>query len=180
MCIEMIINWISGQLSSINVPTVLMSMVGNWLINNSLQKRQAKLDKDLEATKAKFQQDIQNHCLQAQLKAATLYKIYPELSSIFREAYGSVYQAFYHGGPFVEKAIRTCRYPLTQIFAKHSILLDPDLSEKCIKAKDALIEASNASLRNLDEKEKEAYIENIDQQVNALCDIMRSELFGKN
>lgn len=185
MYIEMIINWISGQLSSINVLTVLTSIGGSWILrefidwrkNISLQKQYAKMQQDLEVIKVKCQQEIQTHYLKTQLEVTSKYKIYPELSSVFREACASIHDAFFRGGGFVTQAQKLCCFSVNQIVSKHFIFLDEDLLKKCIEIKDALIEAI-VDLDTLNEDQKKVSFDNIGQQVDALCNMIRAKLIN--
>jgi hypothetical protein len=186
-------DWIIDQVKHLNLLTLLISIGGSWFlqaifdwikrrnlqkqqasIEESLQQLKAKIDCDLEATKVRYQKEIQAHYFETQLQVKTLFEAYPDLHLALKETEGLVYQTVYHSIAFKDEAHRSwCS--LTQKLSKHSLFLDDDLRTKCIAAKDVLILAIQ-TCSNMDEKAKDALITDIHQKTDSVSNLMRSRL----
>jgi hypothetical protein len=186
-------DWIMSQISHINIPTVLASIGGSWVIrelvdwlkrrnlqtweadmHKKLQSQKAEIDHQLEITKTGCQRDIQTHYLQTQLKTASLYKAYPELHWALKEAEGSVYQLFYHSTGRQDETYRVwCA--LTKKLAEHTLFLNDTLRDACTVAKDLLMEGIR-SYASMDDATKEALMDSIHEKVNVVTNLMRVQL----
>ncbi len=193
----MLTDWIIEQITSINLPTIVVSMGGSWGLRElvdwlkrrdlqtqqadmqkNLQLQKAEIDRELEITKAKCQREMQIDYLQTQLKTASLYKAYPELHWAFKEAEGSVYQLFYHSSGRQDETYKVwCG--LTQKLAKHSLFLDEKLRLTCVTAKDALMSAIR-SYDSIDTDEaKDVLMSDIHTQVDAVTTLMQAKLLDE-
>lgn len=184
-------NWMVNQMLQVNLPTVLVSVCGSWglrefvdwlkrrnlqdqqaKIQEGLQLKKAEIDKDLENTKAKYQQEIQGHYLMTQLKATSFYKAYPELHWALKEAEGAVYQLFFHSFGDQKKTYKIwC--DLTQKLAEHSLFLDDALRDACIVAKDTLMEGILSHV-SMDENAKKCLMQVIHEQIDAITNLFKA------
>ncbi len=186
-------NWVLGQILSVNIPTVFVSLgsswglreLVDWIKNRNLQTQQgevqkylqsqkAEIDRQLEITKSEYQRDIQTHYLQTQLKTASLYKAYPELHWALKETEGSVYQLFYHSIGRQDETHRVwCS--LTKKLAEHSLFLDDALRDACVVAKDLLMDGIR-SYASMDKEAKDSLMDSIHKKVEVVSNLMRARL----
>lgn len=187
------IYWIINQLTNINIPTILLSIVGSWgakelvdwikqrnlqalqaNMQKELQSQKAEIDRELEITKTKFQRELQTQYLQTQLKISSLFKVYPELHVAFKETEGAVYQLFYHSFQ-TQSETHKVWCALTKKLAEHSLFLPDTLKEACVTAKDTLMSGirSHASMNT---EEKDSLMADIHNRIDALTGLMSAHL----
>ncbi len=179
-------SWLIDQIQLIDVRTFLVTVITSssfnfivdWIKSRNLQNQKAAIDRDLELTKLKYQQEIQTDYLKIQLKATTLYKIYPELHGAFKDVEGAIFQLF-NGSITNEQSVAKDCIKLTQKLAEHLIFIDIDLAKQCIKAKD-LIAQTLQSHQKLSPEDKQLMLNNIHEAIEAITNSMRLKLSAED